>query len=146
MSEAHLWIGFLDAGAKSSPVILDRELDTGNPKTIYLFNQVREEFVEYQRSIVESKLRDPKPGEVDTEALRAAFNAARVGFIPNGLKIVETAEPASASSIIDDDSSFDEDFEALIEAREAATEESEEAWTDTETEDEDETEREGSYD
>ncbi|MGF1546173.1 MAG: hypothetical protein ACFCUG_02470 [Thiotrichales bacterium] len=146
MSEANLWYGFLDAGAKSSPVILDRELDTGNPKTLYLFNQVRAEFVEYQRSIVDSKLRDLKAGEADTGALLAAFNAARPGFVPSGLKVLEVAEIANASSIVDDDTKFDEDIEALIDAREAVADESDDTWEEAEDKEDEETEREGSYD
>ena len=38
-------------------------MDTGNPKTLYLFNLIRGEILEYAREIVEDKLRELKPAE-----------------------------------------------------------------------------------
>ena len=36
MSDKQFWYGFLDAGSKSSPVLVDGRLDTGNPKTQFI--------------------------------------------------------------------------------------------------------------
>ena len=55
----NLWYGYLEAGANSSPVIRDDGLNTGNPKTVYLFNLARGCILEYSREIVEPKLRGP---------------------------------------------------------------------------------------
>ncbi len=143
MSEDHLWFGFLDAGAKSSPVVLDRNLDTGNPKTVYLFNLARNEFVEYQRAIVEAKLRDLKPGEASIDTLKSAFGQARSGFMPRGHKPLEIPD-SGPSSVPDDDSSFEADLEAMIDGREAVDDDEPDDWGDEE-DTESEEENESSY-
>jgi len=56
-SKASLWYGYLNAGARSSPVLRDERLVTGNPKTLYLFNLVRSEILKYVHEIVEKILR-----------------------------------------------------------------------------------------
>ena len=50
-SKASLWFGHLSAGARSSPVLRDARLDTGNPKTLYMFNLKRGEILEYAREV-----------------------------------------------------------------------------------------------
>jgi hypothetical protein len=81
MSEHSLWFGYLEAGAKSTPVLRDSKLDTGNPATIYLFNLARREILEYRRDIVESKLRDLGKDEAGLAAqLRAQYGEARRAF------------------------------------------------------------------
>lgn len=73
-SRSSFWYGYLMAGERSSPVLRDNRLETGNPKTIYLFNLKRGE-------IIEKKLRELKPnvskwiGELDT-----GYKKARCGF------------------------------------------------------------------
>ena len=62
-SKAYLWYGYLNAGERSSPVLRDDRLDTGNPKTLYLYNLARGQILEYSREIVEKKLREFKPDE-----------------------------------------------------------------------------------
>ena len=75
------WYGYLNAGTRSSPVLRDARLDTGSTKTLYLFNLVRGEILEYAREIVEKKLRELKPAEsgfiVD---LDAGYKKARRNF------------------------------------------------------------------
>ena len=80
-SKASLWFGHLNAGARSSPVLRDARLDTGNPKTLYLFNLVRGEILEYAREIVEQKLRELKPAESGFVAdLDSGYKKARRNF------------------------------------------------------------------
>ncbi|MGB5259532.1 MAG: hypothetical protein WBO34_03305 [Gammaproteobacteria bacterium] len=80
-SRTSLWYGYLNAGARSSPVLRDARLDTGNPKTLYLFNLVRDEILEYAREIVEQKLRELKPAESGFVAdLDAGYKKARRNF------------------------------------------------------------------
>jgi hypothetical protein len=57
------WYGYLMAGERSSPVLRDTHLESGNPKTYYLFNLKRGEIIEYASEIVDKKLRDLKPNE-----------------------------------------------------------------------------------
>ena len=88
MSEKHYWFGYLEAGEKSTPVLRDNRIDTGNPDTIYLFNLKRREILEYRREIIEPKLRELDDGEqaVNSE-LQSAYQEARNHFIPRGNKI-----------------------------------------------------------
>jgi hypothetical protein len=73
-----LWYGYLEAGDKSTPVIRDERLDTGNRKTLFLFNLARGQILEYTREIVEPKLRELKPSEAkQVDALNAAYGEAR---------------------------------------------------------------------
>lgn len=81
MAKNSIWCGYLDAGAKSSAVVRDERLDTGNPDTIYLFNLARNEIIQYNRAIVEPKLRELSSGECDNVAeLKAAYLRARRHF------------------------------------------------------------------
>jgi len=107
MSKNRLWFGFMEAGAKSSPVVIDNRLDTGKEATVYIFNQGRGEILEYRRDIVEPKLRELNDGEQKLLAeLEAAFKKARNGFNPRGARasqIPETgsAKPAAAPKVSD---------------------------------------------
>jgi hypothetical protein len=78
-----LWFGFLEAGAKGSPVVRDTLMDTGTTATIYLFNLAKGRILEYRRDIVEPKLRELAEAERDgIKELRAAYNKARDSFTP----------------------------------------------------------------
>ena len=81
MGKSPIWYGFLDAGQKSSPVVLDTRLETNNPKTIYLFNYVQGKILEYSREIVESKLKELQPDNELLKELKSAFKAVRNGFV-----------------------------------------------------------------
>jgi hypothetical protein len=83
-----VWYGYLQAGDRSSPVIRDDRLDTGNRKTMYLFNLSRNSILEYSREVVEAKLRDLKPEESAIVAeLDAAYKKARRSFKDRGAGI-----------------------------------------------------------
>lgn len=81
MTKKAIWYGYLQAGKKSSPVVLDTKLETRNPKTIYLFNFVRGKFLEYSRELVEPKLHDLDPDDNLLKELKRAFKAARKIFV-----------------------------------------------------------------
>ncbi len=88
MSEKHYWFGYFEAGEKSSPVLRDSRIDTGNPDTLYLFNLKRNEILEYRREIIEPKLRELNAGEQGvSQELQAAYAEARGHFTPRGGKI-----------------------------------------------------------
>jgi hypothetical protein len=81
MAKNFIWCGYLEAGDKSSPVVKDERLDTGNPDTIYLFNFKRNEILQYNRQIVEPKLRELRESEEEILGeLRAAYSRARRNF------------------------------------------------------------------
>ncbi len=93
-----IWFGMLEAGASSSPVARDHELDTGNPATVYLFNLRRGAIGEYRRDIVEAKLRDLTAEEDHLRAeIDAAFARARSGFTPRRQRLLRASEPARRS-------------------------------------------------
>ncbi len=100
MSENNFWYGYLDAGEKSSPVLMDQRLSTANPSTVYVFNLKRSEIIEYRRDIVESKLRDL--GEQESafiKELKSAYNKARSGFVPRGAKASPIPEKGAEAPV-----------------------------------------------
>jgi hypothetical protein len=103
-----VWYGFLQAGDRSSPVIRDDRLDTGNRKTMYLFNLSRNSILEYSREVVEPKLRDLKPDESAAVAeLEAAYKKARRSFKDRGAGIRSilnrsSSTPASNEAVYND--------------------------------------------
>lgn len=82
-SDDGVWVGFLQAGEKSSPVVRDPSLDTGKASSIYLFNLQRRAILEYQLAVVEGKLRELTEAEAEVvDQLREAFREARASFTP----------------------------------------------------------------
>jgi DNA replication initiation complex subunit (GINS family) len=119
------WYGYLMAGSRSSPVLQDRRLETGNPKTIYMFNLKRGEIIQYAREIVEQKLRDLKPDETAfIEDLDAGYKKARRSF-----KGHKTGKRSVTDAVIvplredadfgDDDDIIDDDSDTWLDSREA---------------------------
>jgi len=94
------WYGYMDAGEKSSAVVLDERLSTGNPATVYLFNLKRNEILEYKREIVDPKLRELNEKEKKgLDELKSAYSKARKGFVPRAAKIASAQERASAPEV-----------------------------------------------
>jgi hypothetical protein len=78
-----LWFGFLEAGEKGSPVVRDAGLETGSPKTVYLFNFMKGKILEYRWDIVGAKLRELTERELAmVPEMRKSFMSAREGFEP----------------------------------------------------------------
>ena len=123
--KSKIWYGYLDAGAKSSPVLMDPKLDTANPSTLYLYNLKRDKILEYQRAIIEPKLRELNGKENDlAEQLKKAFNKARKDFAPrrsSSKAIADTPTTTESKSskvpeveledIADDDINLDDDID-----------------------------------
>lgn len=84
MSEnSDVWYGYLEAGEKSSPVLIDPKLDTGNSKTLYMYNLNSQRIIEYKREIAEPKLRGLKDPEKDmVKDLMKGYESARKEFTP----------------------------------------------------------------
>jgi len=79
MSANNIWYGVLEAGEKTSPVVRDSSLDASENK-IYLYNYVRNQFIEYAQAIVEPKLRELTAGDISQDDLDKAFKAAYQAF------------------------------------------------------------------
>lgn len=111
MNDKQHWYGYLEAGAKSSPVLLDRKLDTGNPETFYLFNLARKEILEYNRQIVEPKLRELKEKETSVVGdLKQIYGEVLRNFTPRvtqALIVPERAPPAKPKAKKTDDDALD---------------------------------------
>ncbi len=116
MAKQNVWMGFLEAGPKSSPVVRDDKFDTGNPKTIYLFNFNKGEILEYNRALVEPKLRDLTAAEQSkfADEMQTRFNKVSAEFQPKGknLNAILRAKPmAVKESKRSDDVELDEGLE-----------------------------------
>jgi hypothetical protein len=106
-----LWYGYLKAGERSSPVLRDTGLDTGNPKTIYMFNLKRGEIIEYALEIVEKKLRELKSDESGyIGELDAGYKKARRDFKGRGSGKRSVRDASFVPLRKDDDNSDDDDI------------------------------------
>jgi hypothetical protein len=77
MSKRKLWYGYLEAGKKSSPVIIDRNMDTGEKDTLFIYNHNKQQINKYVRELVEPKLRELTAKEKEMEStLKKGFTAA----------------------------------------------------------------------
>ncbi|MFU8838330.1 MAG: hypothetical protein ACNA75_08525 [Thiohalomonadaceae bacterium] len=130
MSDNNLWYGYLEAGAKSSPVLMDRRLNTGDPKTLYLFNLNRGEILEYKREIIEPKLRELNQQEQSyTSELKSAFGKVRSGFIPRvgrASNIAEQGQLTETRAANDELDKDDDVLDSIIDSDEALGDEWEE--------------------
>ena len=79
MSAKDIWYGVLDAGEKTSPVVRDATLDASEGK-VWLYNHLRNQFIEYAKAIVEPKLRDLATGDIPQKELDEVFKVARRTF------------------------------------------------------------------
>ena len=79
MSAKDIWYGVLEAGEKTSPVVRDATLDASQGR-VWLYNHLRNEFVEYAKAIVEPKLRELTTEDLPQKELDKAFTAARKAF------------------------------------------------------------------
>ena len=67
-------------------MLRDSRLESGNPKTIYMYNLNRDEIIEYVVEVVEKKLRDLKSDESEyIKELDAGYKKARRKFKRRGV-------------------------------------------------------------
>jgi len=77
MKKQKLWYGYLDAGKKSSPVAIDRNMDTGENHTVFIYNHNKKEILKYVRDLVEPKLRELTTKEKELESpMKKGFTAS----------------------------------------------------------------------
>lgn len=105
-----MWVGVLEAGKSSSPVLRDFDLPTGDPSTIYLFNLMRGAILEYRTTIVEAKLRDLTPDEASlAQELQEGYRRVRPEFKPRGKRRFSTSSRRRKDEPEPDLDSFDDD-------------------------------------
>jgi hypothetical protein len=80
MGTKDIWYGVLEAGDKTSPVVRDMSLEVSDTKRVWLYNHVKNQFVEYSLEIVEPKLRNLGNGDISLDELDQAFKSARKAF------------------------------------------------------------------
>lgn len=103
MSAKNIWYGVLEAGEKTSPVVLDTSLDASENK-VYLYNYVRNQFIEYAQAIVKPKLRELAKGDISQDELDKAFKAAYQDFSASRkTKTWSDKKPATTSAKNEDD-------------------------------------------
>ncbi len=79
MNVKNIWYGILEAGEKTSPVVRDATLDASEGK-VWLYNHMRNQFIEYARAIVEPKLRELTTEDIPQKELDEAFKTALQEF------------------------------------------------------------------
>ncbi|MCW8889488.1 MAG: hypothetical protein OQL20_02365 [Sedimenticola sp.] len=102
MGKKNYWHGYLEAGSKSTPVLRDLTIETGNESTIYLYSLKRNKVLEFQINIVEPKLRELSADEAEVVSeLTAGYKKAKKEFTPRGslrMKQVELSpQPSTAA-------------------------------------------------
>jgi hypothetical protein len=113
-----IWYGYLEAGEKSSPVLIDPKLETGNSKTVFMYNLNSQRIIEYKREIAEPKLRTLNEQEASlAKALKQGYDTARKQFTPRNNSAIPMAAAAGAavsdkpmrrnSAAVDDDDEVD---------------------------------------
>ncbi|MGE0372799.1 MAG: hypothetical protein AB7Q01_13005 [Gammaproteobacteria bacterium] len=133
MAKTPLWCGYLEAGDRSSAVLRDDRLETGNPTTIYLYNLARDEILQYSRELVEPKLRDLRGNESDlAEELKTAYAKARRIFKFNPDRVLSAPVRKQARSPNDRKPLVDE--ESFSPAEADIDNLGEEEWSDEEDE------------
>ena len=93
MNEIHdIWCGYLEAGDKSSPVLIDPKLETGNSKTVYMYHLNSQRIIEYKREIAEPKLRALNEQEASlVTTLKQGYDTARKQFAPRNSTTIPAA-------------------------------------------------------
>ena len=75
-------------------------LEDKSRNTIYLYNHVREQILEYSLEIVEPKLRELQPGDISLKELDSAFRTVRKAFNPG--KVVKKWNDATQTAPVED--------------------------------------------
>ena len=102
MKNKELWYGYLEAGTKSSPILISSILDTNNEKTVYIYNLNRDAIIEYQRQIVEPKIRELNTDEADLiKELVSGYKAAKKNFSGKTRKpMIEPPAPKQEKAVL----------------------------------------------
>ncbi len=117
MNDKHIWVGYLSLANKKTLVASDDRVDTGNRKTLFLYNQERNDIVEYSREIIEAKLKAAPAADYNVDEIAAVYqkalrktkpNVYRAVFTPNSGGSSGPKEKKARSVASDDNDSGDE--------------------------------------
>lgn len=121
MKNKHFWVGYLTMGDKKTTLVArDERVETGKSSTVFLYNQEREQIVEYNREIIEAKLSDAPEADYDAKKMLDAYKKAlrnklpnlyRVIFTPNSGIRTSSKEKKAEITENDDDIELDDDFD-----------------------------------
>lgn len=119
MKNKHLWVGYLTmADKKKTLVASDDRVETGKSSTIFLYNQERGQIVEYNREIIEAKLKDAPEADYDAKKMSDAYKKALQAKLPNLYRVIFTPNsglraPAKEkkTALVTDDDDDNDDFE-----------------------------------
>ena len=113
MSSKTIWYGYLEAGDRSTPVVVDPALNIADAQNIYIYTHSRNAILEYRRDIAEPKLRELKPDEADIGALKKAYEEARQGFAFKGGRVPGLMDqlPAAAGRKTKSEPEFEPELE-----------------------------------
>jgi hypothetical protein len=121
MKNKHLWVGYLTLPDKKKTLVAsDDRVETGKSSTIFLYNQERDQLVEYNREIIEAKLKDAPEEDYDAKKMADAYKKAlrtklpnlyRVIFAPNSGIRAPVKEKKAAVIADDDDIEIDDSFD-----------------------------------
>jgi len=98
MNKSQIWYGFLEAGKRSTAVVVDPKINANMDGKLYIFNQQRNQILEYKKDIVESKLRDLTEEESQLlPTLKSSFELALKNFnIESNQSLPSTSTPVSS--------------------------------------------------
>lgn len=98
MKDKHLWVGYLTLSNKKVLVASDARVDSANSKNMLLYNQERDEIVEYSREIIQPKLKAAPEADYDAGTMAAAFQKALRKKFPNLYRVIFTPGAGGAAS------------------------------------------------
>jgi hypothetical protein len=137
MKDKNLWFGYLKSSGKNTLVVQDLRLDTGNPKTIYLYDQERNQIVEYNREIIAPRLVEADTEQLNTDGIVESYVKTLRRTKPTTYSLLyatrRTATPAPTpvpgTDVDDSDADYDEEAE-LDEEIDADEDDKDEDWGD----------------
>lgn len=92
MKNKNLWVGYLTMPDKKKTLVAsDNRVETGKSSTIYLYNQERDQIVEYSHEIIKAKIKDAPEADYDAGKIAKAYKNALRNKVPNLYRVIFTA-------------------------------------------------------
>ena len=120
MKNKHLWVGYLTLPDKKKTLVAsDERVETGKPKTIFLYNLERDQIVEYGREIIQPKLKNAPEADYDVAKMTTSYKKALKRKLPNLYRVIfspttsvsaPVKEPEPTVISDDDDIDIDDSF------------------------------------
>jgi len=120
MKNKHLWVGYLTLPDKKKTLVAsDKRVKTGKAKTIFLYNQARDQIIEYEREIIQPKLKNAPETDYDVAKMTASYKKALKKKLPNLYRVIfssttrihTSAKEPETAMVNDDNSGNDDDID-----------------------------------